>query len=825
MQPQNPIISLYQDDRTPEVNYQGNNPAPVSTPQQSQPFNFAPIPVAPQTSTNQGGNNQLDQTIVNLSKAIRQVESNGNFNARGKSGEYGAYQFMPDTWAKAAPTYLGQNIPLEQATPQQQNEVAYKRLSDLKKQGYNVGQIASIWNRGKPDWEGHVGDYKGVHYDTPAYVDKVSKTYQAYKGGQISPQSQSSLGDTQWQNPFGGDTGGDRFAGKNDYGALFPVKSTDNPLMVGAKAIGNLPTSYLEIGKGFYNILRHPIKTGIGLANVIMGGSEAATRKLLEHTPLADKIKQLPPDNQEQVFKSFVDSLKDKYGSLDNLERYAGDNPAQFGLDVVTAVQAASKVADLTRNAVSGLPKAQEALNGNIVNNTKMYDNYIKSGDMNPATVYKDVGNKIYNPEIAQHVIGDARQALTMAGHSDIADKLGQVLAGQTEITPDMITGTVQQLIDAKGGLVGNAVNQGISGVAQTAMAPIKALGRGIQNVVGGSLGVSSTVGAKSGQSALKSAMSDGRSAYQEAMRGNYTPDQMVDEASGGLDNMFAKRTQAYQKQLSQIAGNTKSYDISPLHTELDSQLNKFGITVSEDGTLDFSRSSIANSGPARADVQGVYDTLKNWGTKSGDRTAIGLDTLKQQLGDFYSPSSSARSFVQGVKSALWNPSEKSGILSNVDGYGKLTGDYAEATNYIKDLKSSLSLGGRAGVETTFNKLTQAIKGNSALKAQFVQELNQETGGTLIPHLAGSKMTQVFPGGLMGSLEGAGGTYALMSGAIGMKDLLPMLTVASPRIVGEFFNALGLSKQAIVGVLQYLNTPPVKAGLYGTTVTSDLPNQ
>lgn len=128
-------------------------------------------------------NNQLDPTVVNLAKAIRQTESGGDFAAKGKSGEYGAYQYTPDTWNADAAKY-GVNAPLESATPQQQNEVAYKKLADLKSQGYNVGQIASIWNSGKPEWEGNVGTNKfGVKYDTPQYVNSVAKTYQSYKQG------------------------------------------------------------------------------------------------------------------------------------------------------------------------------------------------------------------------------------------------------------------------------------------------------------------------------------------------------------------------------------------------------------------------------------------------------------------------------------------------------------------------------------------------------------------------------------------------------------------------------------------------------------------
>ena len=131
----------------------------------------------------------LDQDVVNLTKAIRQVESGGDINASGASGEKSLYQFTPDTW-KAYSSEAGVNIPLEQATREQQNQVAYTKIKQWKDQGYNVGQVASMWNagQGKPNAyaEGHTGtNQHGVQYDTPGYAQKVAEAYQGIKGGNL----------------------------------------------------------------------------------------------------------------------------------------------------------------------------------------------------------------------------------------------------------------------------------------------------------------------------------------------------------------------------------------------------------------------------------------------------------------------------------------------------------------------------------------------------------------------------------------------------------------------------------------------------------------
>jgi len=133
-------------------------------------------------------NNQLDPQALNLAKAIRRAETGGHadpYNAKGASGETGAYQFMPDTWKQWAGQYL-QNSNADYSV-ENQNKVAYSKVKELKDQGMNPAQIASIWNSGKADAykNGMKGVNKlGVQYDVPAYVQKVSQHYNELKGGQ-----------------------------------------------------------------------------------------------------------------------------------------------------------------------------------------------------------------------------------------------------------------------------------------------------------------------------------------------------------------------------------------------------------------------------------------------------------------------------------------------------------------------------------------------------------------------------------------------------------------------------------------------------------------
>ena len=166
------------------------------------PPTSAPLTVG--SSSNPVMPQALDPQVVAMAKAIAQNESNTNYNDKGKSGEFGAYQWMPATWKADSQKYLGQNVPFGQATPQQQNQVAYRKIAAWKAAGYGPAQIASMWNSGDSDaYKGTFANGKpsrssapdgqpnaeGVNYDVPAYAKAVTDTYQKF----ISQQAQSPL--------------------------------------------------------------------------------------------------------------------------------------------------------------------------------------------------------------------------------------------------------------------------------------------------------------------------------------------------------------------------------------------------------------------------------------------------------------------------------------------------------------------------------------------------------------------------------------------------------------------------------------------------------
>jgi hypothetical protein len=129
----------------------------------------------------------IDPKVKSLVQAIKKAETGegDTYNKKGASGEFGAYQFMPDTYKNYAQKYLGDAN--AQPTIENQNKIAYSFAKEKKDAGFNPAQIASMWNagEGKPDAykEGFKGtNDKGVQFDVPSYVQKVSQYYKDLSG-------------------------------------------------------------------------------------------------------------------------------------------------------------------------------------------------------------------------------------------------------------------------------------------------------------------------------------------------------------------------------------------------------------------------------------------------------------------------------------------------------------------------------------------------------------------------------------------------------------------------------------------------------------------
>jgi hypothetical protein len=105
-----------------------------------------------------------------LAESIREVETRGNCEARGTSGERGCFQFMPGTWKMWSKDVLGY---VGVMTDNTEYYVVLRKIQGWIDAGYSDAQIARMWN------QGHVGQCSagvnkyGARYDSCAYMRLV----------------------------------------------------------------------------------------------------------------------------------------------------------------------------------------------------------------------------------------------------------------------------------------------------------------------------------------------------------------------------------------------------------------------------------------------------------------------------------------------------------------------------------------------------------------------------------------------------------------------------------------------------------------------------
>lgn len=718
------------------------------------------------TQTSNYDDPAIAQQAANMTKAIFQHESGTNYN-QGLDGSVGgdagtskgAGQWQAATWKGQAQDVLGDaNAPM---TKENQSVVAQGTIRKLIAQGKDAAQIAAIWNSGNDkNWQDKVGvttiNGQQIKYNVPKYVKDVTDLYQQYKGQSGSQNPSPGAQDT----PQSGLTPADQQSAQST-GASFPSKESDvgTGLLQGdvggavsniantlPKAIGNLPSSFAHLGGGLLSAVMHPIKTVEGVGSAIAGGAEN----------LVGANKGNPDSNQQTanaVGKAFID----RYGSIENAQRSAINDPAGVGADILAILQ----------GGAAGIDKLAGTTGTDIAANT-------------------------------------AKQGFENFGQTGL-NTMPKVGEGAT-------TGLL---------------NKGLSAVASPVVSGVKAVASAPFKLAGQTLGLQTGVKGDVISQGLNASAQGGEAnqAFLDGLRGNTTPDQLVEQAHGALDEVVANRSAEYQKMLGSLGQDKTTYDISPIYKSVDQQLNNFKIGVADDGSLDFSRSKFALDTSAQRDIENLYKYVKSYGGQAGDRTALGVDNLKQVLGGYWSPNSDYRAFVQGVKSTTRD------VLNDAPGYTPAMEKYSEMTDNIKTIQKSLSLGDTASAETTFKKLTSALRNNDFRKA-VLQSLDDATGGQLTSGVAGQQMSTIMPRGLAPFVEGGiGGVLGMTAGASGILPILAMMMTSSPRLVGEFIHALGVGMRgtnAVMGLLNKAATPAtIGAGLLnriGSQSTAQSPN-
>jgi hypothetical protein len=122
----------------------------------------------------------LDEIAFNkrvdlLLETIKYIESRNNYHLKGKSKEYGSYQFTRATWRYYS--YMFFRELLDITIPENQDKVARSKVEMLVRNGFTNEEIAAFWNSGsRNNWQYKIGRNRyGVRYNVPRYVEKFIK--------------------------------------------------------------------------------------------------------------------------------------------------------------------------------------------------------------------------------------------------------------------------------------------------------------------------------------------------------------------------------------------------------------------------------------------------------------------------------------------------------------------------------------------------------------------------------------------------------------------------------------------------------------------------
>lgn len=139
---------------------------------------------------------------------------------------------------------------------------------------------------------------------------------------------------------------------ENPYGAFFRASPDDNPLEAGAKTLGNLPSSLFSLGKGIVKAVVNLPETVKAVGQTAAGGAEALTG-----------LDVAGPES-EQAFEVAKGFLKQRYGSWENLQKTATEDPVGFALDILsvptlgaTLVGRTAQVANIVSKVASPITK------------------------------------------------------------------------------------------------------------------------------------------------------------------------------------------------------------------------------------------------------------------------------------------------------------------------------------------------------------------------------------------------------------------------------------------------------------------------------------
>jgi hypothetical protein len=318
-------------------------------------------------------------------------------------------------------------------------------------------------------------------------------------------------------------------------------------------------------------------------------------------------------------------------------------------------------------------------------------------------------------------------------------------------------------------------INLAAKGVSKTA----SLAGRGLAEITGLQTGA----GGQAVREAYKAgaAGGDAGQAFKGAMRGRTDMLDMLDEAKQSVSEMGRQRAAAYKSGMVDV---TKDKSILSFQN-IDKSLGSAVDSVTFKGKV-----KAPTAADALSKVQSEVQAWKNLDPKQY-HTPEGLDALKQRIGDIRESIPLQETNARRVVGQVYN-SIKNEIAMQAPSYAKTMQDYSKATDAIKEIERTLSLGEKAAPDTAIRKLQSVMRNNVNTNYGRRSELARQidTQGTIIPSIAGQALSEFTPRGIQRMAAAPTAGVAYMVGG-GLPAAAGSALLSSPRLVGETAYGLG----------------------------------
>lgn len=520
---------------------------------------------------------------------------------------------------------------------------------------------------------------------------------------------------------------------------------------------------------------------------------------------------------------------KSGYSDSDIIGHLSGTPDAQPGTARPRVVQAALEAPDPQRapgppqprswsdvplEAIRHIPESAGNFVGSIANAfSHPVDTAKALGDVGAGVVSKmtvpftdaalDIAN-IFHPEgvkEARAAIGAKRQEIEGGANAVgkfYADRYGTDEGRRNALATDPVgvAADAATLLTGGGGALARAPGVAgkvgeIVGTAGRAVDPatqagnaLKLAGKGADFAVSHTLGGTTGVGAPDIRTAARAGI-EGNQVFKENMRGNAPLTDTVDMARDAVGKLRQERGTAYKSGMADVSKDKTVLDFQPIE---DAVHDAAGVG---------SYKGVVVNRSAGETMDKIGSLVKEW--KALDpaeyHTPEGLDALKRTVGDLRDSTehgTPARVAADRVYNAL-----KGEIAKQAPGYAQTMGAYADASDQLRDVTKTLSLGEKASNDTALGKLQSATRNN--VQNRFGErakllDLLAEHEPDLPYALAGQNMNALAPRGLVAKLVGGGGGAAAVMSHPGMLAAAPLF---SPRVVGESAYALGAAGRGV----------------------------